>query len=317
MISNISPTSELFVANLSRIQQQVTEANAQISTGRKVNVPSDGPDKVQQLLQLRTDQARNQQITANLTLAKTDAQSADSALAGAATLLDTAVQLATQGANETQTADTRAAIAQQVESVLNQMVSYSQTQVNGRYIFSGDQDVSPTYQINLSAANGAPDELGAANGVNELSAAAATRQIENPAGGSFVVAKTAHEIFNDTNSTDGTPAADNVFAALNGLRTALLGNDPRGVANAVDSLKLASNHINNMAAFYGSVENRIQDAATFADSYGTQLDTQVSDIQDTDPAAAALALTQATTQLQAAMTMQGHMPHSTLFDFLG
>ena len=316
MISNISPASELFLANLNRIQQQAADANMQMSSGKKINVASDEPGEVVSLLQLRTDQAKNQQISSNLTLAKTDAQSADSALASASTLLDTAVRLATQAANATQTADTRAAIAQQVESVFSQMVSYSQTQVNGRYIFSGDQDGSPTYQIDFSAANGVPDKNGAANGVDELSGAAATRQIENPAGGSFAAAKTAHEIFNDTN-TDGTPAADNVFAALNGLRTALLNNDPTGIASAVDSLKLASSHLNSMEAFYGSVENRIQDAATFADNYDTQLATEISQKEDADPTSAALALTQATTQLQAAMTMQGHSPQSTLFDFLG
>ena len=316
MISNLSPASELFLANLNRIEQQVTDANTQMSSGKKVNLPSDDPGAIQTLLQLRTDKARNDQITSNLGMAQTNAQGADSALAGAATLLDTAVQLAAQGATATQTSATRAAIAQQVESVFNQMVAYSQTQVDGRYIFSGDQDSSPTYQVDFSAANGAPDANGAANGVDELSAAPATQAIEDPAGGSFAAAKTAHEIFNDTNS-DGTPAADNVFAALNGLRTALLNNDSKGIANALDGLKLASDHVNSMAAFYGSVENRIQDATNFASSYGTQLSTELSQKQDADPAATALALTQATTQLQAAMQIQGHTPKSTLFDFLG
>lgn len=316
MISNLTPASQLLVSDLSRIQQQVADLNTQISSGKKINVASDAPSEVESLLQLRTNQTQNQQISSNLAQAKTDAQSADSALAGAATLLDTAVRLAAQGASDTQTADTRASLVPQVESVFNQMVAYSQTQVGGRYIFSGDQDGSPTYQVDYSAANGAADEHGAANGVDELSAAAATRQIENPGGGSFAGAKTAHEIFNDTNA-DGTPAADNVFAALNALRTGLLTNDPTAIRNAADNLKLASDHISSMAAFYGSLENRIQDASSFAGSYGTRLQTEISQKEDADPASAAVALTEATTKLQAAMTMQGHTPHSTLFDFLG
>jgi flagellar hook-associated protein 3 FlgL len=306
MISNLDPSSQLFLSDLNQVEQRLSQANQQLSSGKKLNVASDAPGDVTSLLQLRTDEQRNTQIESNLTLAKTDATSADSALAGAASLMDTAVQLATQGANSTQTAATRASLAQQVQSVLEEMVSYSQTQVQGSYIFSGDQSQSPTYQVDLTAANG----------VDQLSDAAATQQIEDPAGGSFAASQTAQQIFDDTNS-DGTTAADNVFAALNTLQTALLNNDQTGISNSIDSLQQASTHLNNAEAFYGTVENRIQNASTFASSYDTELQTEISDKQDADIPTATLEMTQATTQLQAAMEMQGKMPHSSLFDYLG
>jgi flagellar hook-associated protein 3 FlgL len=299
-----------------RLQQQLTDANQQVSSGRKLNVASDSPSEVQAVLQLRTEQARNKQIQSNLTQAHNETSAADSALSNAISLLDNAVRLGTQGASDTQTAATRQTIAQQVESILYQMVSYSQTQVQGRYIFSGDQSQNPTYQVDLNATNGAPDANGAANGVDQLSQATATQQVEDPAGGSFAATKTAAEIFNDINA-DGTPAADNVFAAINGLRTALLNNDQVGIASAVSSLQQASDHLNSMEEFYGTVENRIQDATTFASNYDTQLTQQLSDKQDADMTSAAMALTQASAQMQAALTMEGKTPHSTLFDFLG
>jgi flagellar hook-associated protein 3 FlgL len=306
MVSNLSPTSELLLADMSRIQQQLTDANLQVSSGRKLNVASDSPTDVQPVLQLRTEQARNKQIESNLTQAQTDANSADTALSNAIDLLDSAVRLGTQGASDTQTAATRQAIAQQVESILDEMVSYSQTQVQGRYIFSGDQSQSPTYQVDLTAATG----------VDQLANAPATQQVEDPAGGSFAAAKAAGEIFDDRNP-DGTPAADNVFSALNSLRTALLNNDQPGISNAVTALQQASDHVNSMEEFYGTVETRIQDATTFANNYDTQLTQQLSDKQDADMTSAAMALTQASTEMQAAMTMQGKTPHNTLFDYLG
>lgn len=159
-------------------------------------------------------------------------------------------------------------------------------------------------------------DLSAANGVDQLSNADATQQIEDPAGGSFAASQTAQQVFDDTNS-DGTPAADNVFAALNNLRTALLNDDQTGISNSIDNLQQASAHLNNAEAFYGTVESRIQNASTFASSYDTELQTEISDKQDADIPAATLEMTQATTQLQAAMEMQGKMPQSTLFDYLG
>jgi len=277
-----------------------------MSSGKKVNVASDAPDQLGPLLQLDTDRQINTQIQANLSLANTDAQAADTALSNAATLMDSAVQLATEGANATQTAATRLSMAQQVQDLLAEMVSYSQTQVQGRYIFSGDQDQSPTYQIDLTSATG----------VDQLSNAPATQRIEDPEGGTFSGSKNAQAVFGDTNS-DGTPAADNVFAALNGLLNALNNNDQQGCADAVTALQQAGDHLNNMDAFYGTVENRIQHATSFATQYDTQLQTEIGNIQDADIPTVALELTQANTDLQAAFEAQAKMPNSTLFNYLG
>jgi flagellin-like hook-associated protein FlgL len=47
------------------------------------------------------------------------------------------------------------------------------------------------------------------------------------------------------------------------------------------------------------------------------LQTEISNIQDADIPTAATELTQANTQLQAAMEMEGQLPHSSLFNYLG
>lgn len=306
MISNLSPQSQQFLADVASVQQRIAVANQQVSSGLKVQVASDGPDVVGELLQLRANLQKNSQLTNNLGLAKTDANVADGSLSSAIQLMDTALSLAAQGATSTTDASGRQALAGQVQAILEQMVSYSNTQSGGRYIFGGDADTSPAYQLDLSSANG----------VDQLTTAAATRQTENPAGGSFALSETAQQIFDDRNP-DGSFASDNVFAALNNLRVALLNNDANGVTAATTSLKAASDHLNVCLAFYGTVENRIQDAATFAANYNIQLQTQIGQLEDADVAAASLELSQGTTQLQAAFAAEARIPRTTLFDFLG
>jgi flagellar hook-associated protein 3 FlgL len=306
MITNLDPESSLFLADVNRIEQSLAQATAQVSSGLKISVASDAPDEIDSLLQLRADEASNTQIQSNLTLAQTDAQSADTALGASILLMDRAVTLATQGATATSTATTNAELAQEVQSLQEEMVSYSQTQVNGRYIFSGDLDGSPSYALDLNAPNG----------VDQLSDAAATAQIQDPAGGSFPASLTAQQIFDDQNA-DGTPATDNVFAALNTLRTALLNNDSDAIGASITNLQAASDHLNTSEAFYGTVEDRIQDANNFSSNYDTQLQTEVSQVQDADVTAEATDLTQANTQLQAAYQAQAEMPRTSLFQFLG
>ena len=324
MVTNLNPGNALFLANLNRIEQQISSANNQISSGKSLNVASDAPDQVDELLQLRADRQRNTQIQSNLTLAQTDAQAADNALTGAIALLDRATTLASQAANSNESADTRSAIAPEVQSLLEQMVAYSQTQVQGRFIFSGDMDQAPSYQLALDATDG--------SGVQLVQPAISTRRVEDPAGGTFAATQTAQQIFgpavaqtdadgnpvtDDNGNPVYTPAQNNSFAALNNLRTALLNNDTSGVINALNSIKQASAQLNTAQTFYGSVETRIQDATTFATNYDTQLQTEIASKESADIPSAALQLTEANTQLEAALTMQGKMPHTTLFSYLG
>ena len=301
MITNLDPASALFLANVDRVQQSIAVANQQVSSGKKINVASDAPDQISTLLQLRASLQHNSQVQSNLTSAQADASSADSALSSAITMMDQALTLGEQGANSTQTSDTLQTLAQQVQSIQEQMVGVSQTTSQGRYIFSGDQMNGPAFTFSSA--------LLPTNPVVQQSAAAATYQIEDPAGGSFAAAQSAQQIFNN-------PASGNVFTALNNLRLALLGGNATTVANAIDPIKQASTHLNSMEAFYGQVEDRIQSATTYAGNLDTQLKTQISQTEDADITSAAMELTQGSTQLQAAMQMQGKMPHTSLFDFL-
>ncbi len=299
MITNLTPASAIFLANVSRLEQTLAQANSEVSSGKKVNVASDDPGQIQALLQLRTEEQQNTQIQANLSFAKADADSSDSALSSAIQLMDRAVTLATQGASATTDASGRQNIAQEIAGIQAEMVSISQTQVQGRYVFSGDQENSATYQLDLNATSG----------VDQLSNAAATRQVQDPSGGTFTASETAQQIFD-------APGAS-VFAALNSLRLNLLSNNQTGVGTALSALQTASDHLNSMEAFYGNVENRIADSNTFSDQYDTQLKTAISNIEDADAAGAALQLTQSNTALQAAFQAEGKMPTTSLFNFLG
>jgi flagellar hook-associated protein 3 FlgL len=306
MVTNLSPSSEAFMANIDRVQRQVEEASRQVSSGKRVNVASDAPNDVDTILQLHTDEVRNAQIQENLGVAQADASAADGALTSATQLMDRATTLAAQGANFTLDATGRQNIAGEVQSLLEQMISISNTTVQGRYIFGGDQDSTPPYQ----------EDLTAANGVTRLTSSVATRQVESAAGGSFAVSQSAQDIF-DSRNPDDTLASSNVFASLNNLRLGLLANDPTQITAASASVQLASDHLNTAQAFYGTVENRITDATNYSSSYDVQLQTELSQKEDADVTSAALAITQGNTQLEAAFQMQAKMPHTSLFDFMG
>jgi len=307
MITNLDPQKALFLTEINRIQDKIAQANSQVSSGLKIMVASDAPDQIGALLQLRANQLHNTQVLSNLTLAQTDANAADDALSSSTQLMDSALSLATQGATATSDATSRASLALQVNSILQQLVSTSQTSVQGRFIFSGDQDNTPQYKWDSTQANP----------LVAVQASSSTRLIENPAGGTFASSLTAQQIYDDQNPATNGPATDNVFNALSTLTTALQNNDTAGITSSITLLKAASDHLYTMQAFYGNVLDQIQNASSYASKYDVQMQTEISQIQDADVTNAAMQLTESNTQLQAAMQMQSQMPHTSLFNYLG
>jgi flagellar hook-associated protein 3 FlgL len=306
MFPNISGTTQQYLADLGRSQNQLQQLEAQVSSGIRVQQASDDPAAVSEILQTQHAISSNQQIQTNLGNVSTEVNTADSALQTAVQAVESAVSLAAQGATSTVSADTRATLAQQVSGLQQTLVGIANTSVNGRYIFSGDQDTQAPYALDSTQPEG----------VQQLVTSSATRTIQSVDGTSFAVALTAQQIL-DARNSDGTPAAGNVFAALQNLQTALTNNDTAGITSASDSLKSADSYLNDQLAFYGSVENRVQAATNLAQKFQTQNQTELSQLQDTDIPTAAAKLTALQTQQQAAMQVEASVSQmKTLFSFL-
>jgi len=307
MILNINGATQAYLANLSTTQQKINQASAEVSSGRSVQQPSDDPAAISSILQTKADIAANQQIQSNLGSVSSELQTADTALQSAISAVENAVTIAGQGASSTATAAARANLAQEVAGLQQTLVGISNTTFSGRYIFSGDQDTSPAYQVDSSQ----PD------GVKQLVSGSATRVIVDATGTTISVAKTAQQIF-DAKNADGTDATGNVFGAINSLLTALNNNDQAGIEQASSALQSADTFLNQQLAFYGEAEDRVTAATDLAQKFQTQQTSQLSNLQDADIPSVALQLTQAQLSQQAALSAEAEIQQSrNLFSYLG
>jgi flagellar hook-associated protein 3 FlgL len=254
---------------------------------------------------LHSNIAQNQQIQNNLTATQGVVNTADSNLSSAITLLDQAQTYATQALAINQSATTRATLSSNVTTLLQQMVSISQTQMGGRYIFSGDADQSPSYQYNPNSPAG----------VDRLQVSSSTQQAEDANGNRFPVALTANQIFDVRDNSD-QPTTGNVFAALNSLRVALVNNDSAGIQSSQIAVQQASTYLNEQQGFYGTAENRISGALTDAQTTNVALQTDLSNRADADSTSDIVKMQQYITNLQAAIASEAKMPTQTLFDQL-
>ena len=307
----IDPSGQQFLDALNRIQETLSTAQAQLGSGKKVNKPSDEPDAVSPILQLYAEIQRNQDIQTNLGTVQTNVKTAEQTLSNSVDLLQNASVIASQALGPDQTAATRSTLAQSIQGILQQMVSNANTSVEGRYIFSGDQDQTSLYQV---------DSTNLVTGVNRSQIVANTNLVQGPGGTRFTASLTANDIFDHRTTTDPLNpdgiASDNVFAALTGLQLALQNNDTTGIENSVAALQNASTYMNNKLAFYGQADNRISDGITQTQNSDLQYRTQLGNLQDADATQAITALTQAQTQMQALLLARARLPRTTLFDVL-
>jgi flagellar hook-associated protein 3 FlgL len=307
MVLNINGAAQAYLADLNRTQQQINQAQAQVSSGFRVQTPSDDPAAVPSILQVQAEIGNNRQIQSNLGSVTNELGTADSALQSAIQEVQNAGALATEGANSTATADERANIAQQVAGLQQALVGISQTTFNGRYIFSGDQDTGPAYQLDSTQTNG----------VKQLISAPSTRVITDATGTAISVAKTAQQIF-DAQNPDGSDASGNVFAAVNSLLTALNNNDQAGIAQAASTLQSAGAYLNRQLAFYGEAQDRIAAATDLAQKFQTQQQGQLSSLRDADIPTVAVQLTQSELDQQAALSAEANIAQQkNLFSYLG
>jgi flagellar hook-associated protein 3 FlgL len=303
---SVSASSRIFLADISQIQAATNIASEQVSSGYKVTQASDDPDQISTLLQLEANLQSNNQISTNLSNVKTQVDTGESAINTAVQLTQNALSLGSEGASSIQSASQRATLAQQVQDILSQLVGIANTTVAGKYIFSGDDSTSPSYQLDSSSATG----------VDRLITTQATQQIQDTSGVSFAIGETAQDIF-DHRNPDDTIAPDNLFSAVNNLQAALANNDTTGINAALSSLQTASTYLNQQQAFYGSVQDQVATSTTAAQTQNVSLTAQIGGIRDADLTQAAIQLTQGQTAETAAYSAEAKVPTTSLFDYLG
>ena len=305
MTPSINPNSEIFLSNLQQIQNRIGTAERQLSSGLRVSVASDDPDQISSILQLRAQIAGVQQTQENLSNVTPQVESGENAIQQAIQVLDTATSLATEASGSTSNASQRQDEIPQVQGILQQLVSLSQTAINGQYIFSGDLSGQPQYTM---AANG--------SSVQQMTQPGPAGQIQDANGLPISIGLTAQQIFDDQDA-NGNPTAASAFAAVTGLLTALQNDDGQGILTAVTNIQTASAHLNDESSFYGAAQNDLTAAGNSASQALIQLQQQLSNEQDADAAQSSLDLTTATTAEQAAMSAQAMLKPQSLFNYLG
>ncbi|MGO9016485.1 MAG: flagellin hook IN motif-containing protein [Dissulfurispiraceae bacterium] len=125
------------------LQSELTDTE-QISSGYKVNQPSDDPAALVQIVGYKTQLSDITEYQNAITVAKAPLESLDTSLSTLNNTLQRANELAISAGSGTTDVQSMQAISDELQQLTNTATSIANTNVNGQYIFAGDNsNVNP------------------------------------------------------------------------------------------------------------------------------------------------------------------------------
>jgi len=208
---------------IGNLRSGISTVSEQISSGKRVNRPSDDPAAAERISQfrnvLRMTERRLQ--TVNEGIGRLNLS--DSVLEQAGNTFQRAKELAVQMRNDTNTAVERRNAAQEVQQLILGLASIGNTQLNGRFIFAGNETQTEPYVPGTVTGSASTTNTGSAT----IAAAVVTPSALKPDGYQIqFTSPTQFDILNlSTNQTvsTGNPYTSGVAFSFDGV-TATISN---------------------------------------------------------------------------------------------
>ncbi|MCL4458260.1 MAG: flagellar hook-associated protein FlgL [Nitrospirae bacterium] len=133
-----------FLSGFQSNMEAILKAQEQISSGKRVNRPSDDPAALSKITAYKTQISQIGEYKRSITTANSMVGSLDKVLLSLNDTLNRARELGLEGADASATSGDRAIIAKEIGTLLEHAIDIANTKVGDRYIFSGyKSDTAP------------------------------------------------------------------------------------------------------------------------------------------------------------------------------
>ena len=139
--------------DLSNIQNE-------LSTGKRLLKPSDNPVDTANDIKLKTQLAEETQYHTNIQDGINFMNVSDTSMQSMETIMQRLRELAVEGSSDTLSASDRTNMQPEVDQLFRQLVSLTNTQYNGSYVFGGTQNNIEPFPVQSSIASSPADYLG-------------------------------------------------------------------------------------------------------------------------------------------------------------
>jgi len=141
--------SQRMLENLWASMRRLDKWNQQLSTGRRISLPSDDPADTETAMRLRTLLREGEQYMRNVDDALAWLEATDAALNHATQVLQRARELIIYGGNGTLTDEARQALATEMNQLIHDLFAVANTKHGQRYLFAGENTLIRPFEAIL------------------------------------------------------------------------------------------------------------------------------------------------------------------------
>ena len=288
------------LSNINLNYKKIQETQEKLSSGKRINRPSDDPSGTRKVLGLKAEEFQVQQFLDNTETAKEQINFTSNTLESIQDIFSKIKELTIQASNDTLGQSERKIISGELDELLESVLQNANSDNNGRYIFSGTQTLTSAFTAtrdsngNISSVsyNGNNEEIKYQIGPNTF------MQINLPGG----------KLFQDNKA----------FSTLISLRDSLNASifDSTVFSNLRTTLETATDAISTEITKFGAKANRLEMTTNSLENSQTALKELISYTEDADVASLIMDLKHQENVLQSSLKTGAMVIQSTLLDFL-
>jgi len=287
------------LSNLNRNYSNMSEMENQISTGRKINKPSDDPVGVTYALRYRAELASNEQFQTNADAAVSWLDFTDTTMQQASDVMKRLKELTVQGSSGTMPQSGLDAVRMEIEELKEQMGNIGNSQIRGKYIFNGQNYEQAPYELSGTITNFS--QIDTDPGAVKYAIGDQSTFQMNTSGSDFF-----------GNSTD----TDNIFKIMDDLISALNNGDSTAIGAQLGNIESRSLKMQAGLSEVGARTNRVELVQARLNDRDLNLTILQSKTEDADIASLMIQATTAQTIYEAALKSSAQILQPSLMDFL-
>jgi flagellar hook-associated protein 3 FlgL len=291
-------TASMTLNDLQQSLNRLDTTQQQLSSGKKINQPSDDPYGTSQAMSLNGQLSSLNDYTNNITDGTAWTQQATTSLGDIDSMVQRVRELVVQASNGTYTQSDLNASASEVNQLIDAIKQEANASYNGQYIFSGTSTGTAPYQT------GSTDTYqGGTGSVNRL-----------------IGPNTTLSVSTNISQLLGNGQASGDGGLLDTLRTIAsdMQSGNTGAIGGADLKNLDSNFgtLTQMEANVGAITNRLTLASTRIQQLQNSDTAALSNVQDADMATVAINFSTEQAAYSAALKAGANIVQSSLLDFL-
>lgn len=262
--------------NLNRNALQMNNTQNQMSTGRKINKPSDDPVGITYSLRYRSQLASNEQYTKNVDSAVSWMDFNDTVLSQTNDVLQRLRELVVKAATGSNPQSALDSISQEVAQLKEQLVDISNSELNGKYIFNGEKFHTAPYTATVKPDGTLmdPSEISTDSGDVIYTVGDSVKLSINLNG---------NDVFGEADDATTAQTSDNIFSIINRLITNLGPNgDHSKISEELGKIDTRMDKLLTIRSEVGAKTNRIELMQSRLSDLNINLTTLQSKTEDAD-----------------------------------